>query len=80
MVGDPPYFSVDHFLYHFLKDCEKNEPKINVGRLKNSISFVHVASNFGIRAAVSRVEMWPLNDEISLENVSSSPNFLVRHT
>ena len=27
MVGDPPFFSVDHFLYHFLTDREKMNQK-----------------------------------------------------
>ena len=47
---------------------------------KFPVFFVHAASNFGIRVAVRRVEMWPLNDKISSENVSSSPNILVRST
>ena len=36
---------------------------------------MYVASNFGIRAAVRRVEMCPLNDKINSEEVFSSPNF-----
>ena len=37
---------------------------------------VYAASNYGIRAAVRRVEMWPLTDKISSENIFSSPNIV----
>ena len=49
------------------------------GKKKSSFS-VHVAPNFGIRVDVRRAEMWPLNDKISSENVSRSPNFLLKST
>ena len=56
----------------------KNKQKINVGRQKVFNFSVHANSNFDIRAAIGRVEMWPLNDKISSEVVSSSPDFLYR--
>ena len=63
----PHFFAVDHFLFHFPIDCEKMNKKSMWEGKKISNFSVYAASNFGIRAAVRRVEMCPLNDKINSE-------------
>ena len=70
----PFFFSVDHFLYHFLTDCEKMN-KQTVWEGKKAPVFLSTRHRI-----LATVEMWPLNNKISSENVSSSPNFLLKST
>ena len=80
MVGDPPFFFGRPLPLPFPDRLRKNGQQISLGRGKKSSFSVHAALNFGIRGDVRGVEMWPLNDKISSQNISSSLNFLLKST
>ena len=72
----PNFFSVERFSSTF-QQIVKKWTKNQCAKFKN---FQFFFSNFGIRAAVKRVQIWPLNENTSPWNVTSTLNFVYRST